>query len=85
MVVNYEVLDVFLIFVFDCEVFVFDGVELVIFCLGVYEFKEYFEVLYCVVLDEVIEFVKYFGGVDSYKYINGVLDCLVIILCVVEK
>ena len=32
------------------------------------------EIPYKVVLDESIELAKHFGGADSHKYINGVLD-----------
>ncbi len=38
--------------------------------------KEHLEIPYRVVLDEAIELAKHFGGADSHKYINGVLDRL---------
>ena len=37
------------------------------------------------VLDEAIELAKHFGGADSHKYINGVLDRLATTLRAAEK
>lgn len=51
-----------------------DGVELATLRLGTYELKHHLEIPYRVVLDEAIELAKHFGGADSHKYINGVLD-----------
>lgn len=51
-----------------------DAVELAILRLSTYEFREHIEIPYRVVIDEAIELAKHFGGADSYKYINGVLD-----------
>lgn len=44
--------------------------------LGAYELRDHLEIPYRVVLDEAIELAKHFGGADSHKYINGVLDRL---------
>lgn len=51
-------------------------VELAILRLGAYELLECPEVPYKVVLNESIELAKMFGAMDSYKYINGILNLL---------
>lgn len=51
-----------------------DGVELAILRLGVCELKCREDVPAPVVIDEYVELAKLFGGQDSHKYINGVLD-----------
>ncbi|MDO4222654.1 MAG: transcription antitermination factor NusB [Acinetobacter sp.] len=53
-----------------------DAVELATLRLGAYELRDHLEIPYRVVLDEAIELAKHFGGADSHKYINGVLDKL---------
>lgn len=58
----------------DRELQALDGVELATLRLGVYELKYHLEIPYRVVLDEAIELAKHFGGADSHKFINGVLD-----------
>ncbi|WP_223813863.1 transcription antitermination factor NusB, partial [Klebsiella pneumoniae] len=58
------------------EIDALDGVELATLSLGAYEFRDHLEIPYRVVLDEAIELAKHFGGADSHKYINGVLDRL---------
>ncbi|TCM68670.1 NusB antitermination factor [Acinetobacter calcoaceticus] len=82
---NREVLDALLVPVLDREVDALDGVELATLRLGAYELKEHMEIPYRVVLDEAIELAKHFGGADSHKYINGVLDRLAISLREAEK
>lgn len=67
-------LDETLIPALDRELLALDGVELAILRLGAYELKHHLEIPYRVVLDEAIELAKHFGGADSHKYINGVLD-----------
>lgn len=62
-----------------------DAVELATLRLGAYELRDHLEIPYRVVLDEAIELAKHFGGADSHKYINGVLDKLAIILRPDEK
>ena len=42
--------------------------------LAVYELRDRIEVPYRVVLNEAVELAKRFGGQDSHRYINGVLD-----------
>ena len=51
-------------------------VELAILRLGTYEMLECPEVPYKVVINESIELAKMFGAMDSYKYINGILNLL---------
>ncbi|MDQ8934263.1 transcription antitermination factor NusB [Acinetobacter rudis] len=82
---NTEVLDALLIPVLDREISALDGVELATLRLGAYELKEHVEIPYRVVLDEAIELAKHFGGADSHKYINGVLDRLAQSLRTAEK
>lgn len=43
------------------------------------------DVLYCVVINEVIELVKWFGFEYGYIYVNGVFDCVVVEWCKVEN
>lgn len=51
-----------------------DPIERAILLLGIYELKEQLDVPYRVVLNEAVELAKSFGGEDSHKYINAVLD-----------
>lgn len=67
-------LDALLIPALDRELSALDGVELATLRLGAYELQAHLEIPYRVVLDEAIELAKHFGGADSHKYINGVLD-----------
>ena len=76
VVAQHEALDELLIPVLDRELTALDGVELATLRLGAYELRDHLEVPYRVVLDEAIELAKHFGGADSHKYINGVLDRL---------
>lgn len=85
VVANYELLDSLLIPVLDREIKALDGVELAILRLGAYELKDHLEIPYRVVLDEAIELAKHFGGADSHKYVNGVLDRLATNLREAEK
>lgn len=78
-------LDSLLAPVIDREIASLDGVELATLRLGVYELKHHLEVPYRVVLDEAIELAKHFGGADSHKYVNGVLDRLAHSLRQAEK
>lgn len=52
-------------------------VETCILLLGTHELLAYPQTPYRVVLNEMIELAKIFGGTDGHKYINGVLDRLV--------
>ncbi len=49
-------------------------VEHAILLVGTYELKHHIEVPYRVVLNECVELSKSFGGTDSFKFINSVLD-----------
>ena len=74
IIVQHEEIDALLVPVIDRELKSLDGVELATLRLGVYELKNHLEIPYRVVLDEAIELAKHFGGADSHKYVNGVLD-----------
>ena len=69
----------------DRDIQALDGVELATLRLGAYELQQHLEIPYRVVLDEAIELAKHFGGADSHKYINGVLDRLANSLRAEEK
>ena len=85
VVANSASLDELLIPVLDRELTALDGVELATLRLGAYELQAHLEIPYRVVLDEAIELAKHFGGADSHKYINGVLDRLATTLRAAEK
>ncbi|MBF7681880.1 transcription antitermination factor NusB [Acinetobacter sp. B5B] len=85
VIAEHEVLDQLLLGVLDRELSALDGVELAILRLGAYELRDHAEIPYRVVLDESIELGKHFGGADSHKYINGVLDRLAQTLRQAEK
>ncbi len=51
-----------------------DPVERLILRMGTYELSERLDIPYRVVINEYVELCKQFGGQDSYKYVNGVLD-----------
>ena len=74
IVASHETLDEYLLPALDRAVSALDGVELATLRLGVYELLNHMEIPYKVVLDESIELAKHFGGADSHKYSNGVLD-----------
>ncbi|KAF7277636.1 hypothetical protein GWI33_002949 [Rhynchophorus ferrugineus] len=74
VVAQHTTLDEMLIPALDREIDALDGVELATLRLGTYELKHHLEIPYRVVLDEAIELAKHFGGADSHKYVNGVLD-----------
>lgn len=80
-----DVLDELLKPVLDREISALDGVELATLRLGAYELRDHAEIPYRVVLDEAIELAKHFGGADSHKYVNGVLDRLAQTLRQAEK
>lgn len=80
-----ESLDEVLATVIDRPLKDLDAVELATLRLGAYELRDHIEIPYRVVLDEAIELAKHFGGADSHKYINGVLDKLAITLRPDEK
>jgi len=49
-------------------------IELSIIYFSLYELKYSVSVPYKVVINEAVEIAKTFGGVDGYKYINGILN-----------
>ncbi|SFC19542.1 NusB antitermination factor [Marinospirillum celere] len=53
-----------------------DPIELAILRLGSYELIQRLDVPYRVVINESVELAKRFGGTDSHKYVNGILDKL---------
>jgi len=53
-----------------------DPIELAILRLGAYELSQRLDVPYRVIINEAVELAKRFGGTDSHKYINGILDRL---------
>ena len=85
VIADLDRLDTLLIPVLDRELKALDGVELATLRLGAYELRDHLEIPYRVVLDEAIELAKHFGGADSHKYINGVLDRLASTLREAEK
>lgn len=62
-----------------------DPVEKAILRVATYELKNRMDIPYRVVLDEAIGLAKKFGGTDGHKFINGVLDKLVVDLRSLEK
>ncbi|MCG7656501.1 transcription antitermination factor NusB [Wielerella bovis] len=52
-------------------------IERAILLMAVHELKEMPETPYPVIINEAIEVTKTFGGTDSHKFINGILDKLV--------
>lgn len=52
-------------------------IERSVLLVAVHELKEMPETPYPVIINEAIEVTKTFGGTDSYKFINGILDKLV--------
>jgi len=69
-------LDVVIAPVLDRGISAVDPVELAVLRLGVCEFMHHLDVPYRVVINEGIELAKRFGGANSHKYINGILDKL---------
>jgi N utilization substance protein B len=53
-----------------------DPIEKGILMMGVFELCSRIDVPYRVVINEGVELAKSFGGTDSYKYINSILDSL---------
>ncbi len=55
-----------------------DPIEKALLRMGTYELTNRMDVPYRVVLNEAIDLAKKFGGTDGHKYINSVLDRLVL-------
>jgi N utilization substance protein B len=51
-------------------------VEHALLLLGAFELRHDIETPYRVVINEVVELAKKYGGTDGYKFVNGVLDRL---------
>ena len=49
-------------------------VERAVLLVATFELTHHLEIPYRVVINEAVELAKTFGGVDGYKYVNGVLD-----------
>ncbi len=49
-------------------------VERAALLIGSYELVHCIDIPYKVVINEAVELTKTFGGVEGYKYVNGVLD-----------
>lgn len=69
-----EDLDKALLAYLDREIRELDPIELALLRMGCFELKERLDVPYRVAINEGVELAKKFGGTDSYKYINGILD-----------
>lgn len=55
-----------------------DPIEMAILRLALYELTHRQDVPYKVVINEAIELAKSFGAQDSHKFINGVLDKMMV-------
>lgn len=53
-------------------------IEHAILLMATHELKTMLETPHAVVINEAIEVTKTFGGTDSHKFINGILDKLVV-------
>lgn len=74
VIADHAALDQLMIHILDRDTKQLDPIELAILRLSTYEMRDHLEIPYRVVIDEAIELAKHFGGTDSHKYINGVLD-----------
>ncbi len=61
----------------SCEL---SPVEHALLLLGTYELRFLLDVPYKVIINEAVDLAKIYGGTDGFKYVNGVLDHLAIIL-----
>jgi transcription antitermination protein NusB len=48
--------------------------------IGAYEMKFRQEIPYRVVINEAVELAKSYGGTEGYKYVNGVLDKVAVVM-----
>lgn len=51
-----------------------DPIERAVLLLGSYELSHCPELPYRVAINEAVQLAKTFGGTDSHKYVNGILD-----------
>ncbi|MBQ9600919.1 MAG: transcription antitermination factor NusB [Neisseriaceae bacterium] len=66
--------------VLDRDVNALNPIERSILLMAMHELSAMPETPYKVVINEAIELTKTFGGTDSHKYVNGILDKLVDVL-----
>ena len=60
----------------DIKVSQLDEIEKSVLFIGLYELNHHLETPYRVVINESVDLAKRFGGTDSHKFINGVMDKL---------
>jgi len=60
----------------DREMQTISPIEQSVLLIGTYELLHCIDIPYKVVINEAVELTKRFGGIEGYKYINGVLDKL---------
>ena len=58
----------------DRDVNELSPIEHGVLLLGTYELVHSLDVPYRVAINEAVELAKEFGGVDGFKFVNGVLD-----------
>lgn len=61
----------------DRKVALLAPVERALLVIGAWELLRRPDIPFRAVIDEAVELAKSYGGTDSYKYVNGVLDKLV--------
>lgn len=64
----------------DREADALNPIERSILLMATHELSAMPETPYAVIINEAIELTKTFGGVDSHKFVNGILDKLVAVL-----
>jgi N utilization substance protein B len=64
----------------DREMETISPIEHAVLLIGTYELLHCLDIPYKVVINEAVELTKRFGGLEGYKYINGVLDKLAPVL-----
>jgi len=60
-------------------------IEKSILRMAILELVEHLDIPYKVVINEALELAKTFGGTDSHKYINGILDPIARVIRVQEQ
>ena len=71
---NFDILNREIKTYLDREIDELSPIELAILYCSLYELKNCLEVPYKVVINEAIEITKSFGGLEGFKFINGVLN-----------
>ncbi|WP_225639485.1 transcription antitermination factor NusB [Candidatus Profftia sp. (ex Adelges kitamiensis)] len=77
---NSEYLDKLMIPVLSREIRGLGQIEKAVLRISLFELSKRKDIPYKVVINEGIELAKYFGSVDSYKFINGVLNTIASII-----